>query len=87
MQVGKSYLIRTVGAIWAGELVAIDYTAGMLTLNNAAWIADTGRYSECLANGTCEEVEPVPDDTPAGVMLSAIVDWAEWRHPLPREVK
>jgi len=82
-EIGASYLIRTVTLHYTGRLV--DVTDSDIRLECAAWIADTGRYSECLAEGTLNEIEPYPN----GVCISrdCIVDFAQWPHPLPREVK
>ena len=32
-----------------------------VVLENAAWIADTGRFADCLKTGNYNEVEPFPD--------------------------
>lgn len=58
---------------------------GFLELDEAAWVADTGRYNEAVSKGLLGEVEPV--DGPYLVGLGAIMDACEWRFPLPREVK
>jgi len=69
--------------MYTGKLAEIvgDY----LVLEDAAWIADSGRYYNALKDGTLEEVEPYPD----GVIVScaAIIDAALWNHKLPREQK
>ena len=57
-EIGKNYLIRTVTMIPTGRLVAV--TAQELVLEDAAWIADTGRFSEALKTGKFNEVEPFP---------------------------
>ena len=56
--VGAMYLIRTVTMIDTGILVAV--TAGELVLEEAAWIADTGRFSDAIAKAEFNEVEPFP---------------------------
>lgn len=58
-EIGKNYLIRTVTMIDAGKLVAV--TAQELVLENAAWIANTGRFSDAVAKAEFGEVEPFPD--------------------------
>jgi len=82
-QVGKSYLIRTVTHYYTGSVFMV--TDAEVILTDAAWIADTGRFSDSLANGSLSEVEPYKNP----VMLSrgAIVDATEWNHPLPRSQK
>ena len=58
-EIGKNYLIRTVTMIDTGKLVAV--TAQELVLESAAWIADTGRFSNCLQSCNFNEVEPFPE--------------------------
>lgn len=58
-KVGKIYLIRTVTMIQAGRLIAV--TDKELVLEDAAWIADTGRFSDALKSCEFSEVEPFPD--------------------------
>lgn len=58
-EIGKIYLIRTVTMIDTGVLVAV--TDQELVLEDAAWIADTGRFSDALVSAEFDEVEPFPD--------------------------
>ncbi len=44
--VGKNYLIRTVTMIDTGRLVKV--TEHELVLEDAAWIADTGRFMQAI---------------------------------------
>ena len=75
---GKNVFIRTVTTYFTGKLVAVGDT---LVLDDAAWIADTGRFATALASGKTNEVEPYPDCV--YVMKSAVVDISEWKHDLP----
>lgn len=79
--VGQAYLIRTVTMMYTGRLERL--TDRTIELKDAAWIADSGRYSDALKTGSLDEVEPYPDA--AFVNRDAIVDYAVWSHPLPRE--
>jgi len=56
--IGKVYLIRTVTMIDTGILVAA--TDKELVLEEAAWIPDTGRFSEAIKKAEFNEVEPFP---------------------------
>lgn len=58
-ELGKVYLIRTVTMIDTGRLVLI--TPQELVLEEAAWIADTGRFADALKKAEFGEVEPFPD--------------------------
>lgn len=82
--VGKNIIIRTVTMIQVGKLVGV--TPHELVLEDAAWVADTGRFSECLATGNVNECEPFP----VGQVIvgrGAVIDACEWRHPLLRVVR
>lgn len=83
-QVGKNYFIRCVTFYYTGRLVRV--TAQELVLEDAAWIADTGRFADALKTGDFSEVEPYPSNE---LILGrgAVVDaWiAEW--PLPTKQK
>jgi hypothetical protein len=57
-EIGKIYLIRTVTMIDTGRLVAV--TEHELVLEDAAWIADTGRFADALSKCEFNEVEPFP---------------------------
>ncbi len=83
LQVGKCYLIRTVTMMYTGRLVQITETDFLL--EDAAWIADSGRYANALETGELSEVEPYPDKV--SISRVAYVDAALWHHPLPRETK
>jgi hypothetical protein len=58
-EIGKIYLIRTATMIDTGRLVAV--TQQELVLEDAAWIADTGRFSDAIAKAEFNEIEPFPD--------------------------
>jgi len=58
-KIGAIYLIRTVTMIDTGRLVGV--TEHELVLEDAAWIADTGRFSETLKSLDFTEIEPFPD--------------------------
>jgi hypothetical protein len=58
-EIGKNYLIRTVTMIDTGKLVAVGPTE--LVLEQAAWVADTGRFAGALQSCDFNEVEPFPE--------------------------
>lgn len=58
-EIGKIYLIRTVTMIDTGRLVAV--TDHELVLEDAAWIADTGRFTQAVEKAEFSEVEPFPN--------------------------
>lgn len=80
---GTDVLIRTVTMIYTGSVTAID--AHTIEIDNAAWIADTGRFATALTTGELAEVEPYP-----GVVYinrSCVVDITHWNYALPRTQK
>ncbi len=83
LKVGTSYLIRTVTMMYTGRMKAITDTD--FVLEDAAWIADSGRYNAALKDGTLNEVEPYLGDV--SVSRASYVDATEWTHALPRIVK
>lgn len=58
-ELGKIYLIRTVTMIDTGKVVKV--TEQEIVLEDAAWIADTGRFSDAIKKCEFNEVEPFPD--------------------------
>ena len=60
-EIGKCYLIRTVTMIQTGECVAVYPQE--IVLKDAAWVADTGRFSDALVSLDFGEVEPFPEGT------------------------
>jgi hypothetical protein len=57
-ELGKIYLIRTVTMIDTGRLMGV--TSQELVLEDAAWIADTGRFSDAIFKCQFGEIEPFP---------------------------
>ena len=81
IEIGKSYLFRTVTHIEVGRVKSV--CGDFVTLTDASWIPDTGRYHECLANGKFSEVEPYPDTTT--INMASLINFAPWNHELPKE--
>jgi hypothetical protein len=79
----KKVFIRTVTHHYTGMMSHL--ADGFIRLNDATWIADDGRFNECLKTGTVNECEPFP--THCYVAIGSIVDICEWSHGLPRQVK
>ncbi|MCP4975732.1 MAG: hypothetical protein GY931_06180 [Maribacter sp.] len=83
VEINKSYFFRTVTYASVGKVASVD--GDFITLTTASWIADTGRFYNCLTSGNFLEVEPYPD----GVTINSqsIVDFSLWPHPLPTKQK
>jgi len=82
-EVGKAYLIRTVTHIDIGIVKAVGEKE--IILSDASWIADTGRYHDCLKDGEPSEVEPYINDVIIG--RGALIDATLWEKDLPRSQK
>ena len=83
-EIGKNYVIRTVTMIQVGKLISVDEHE--LVLEDAAWVADTGRWANFLSEGKVSEVEPFPDGRII-VGRHAIIDACLWKHGALREQK
>jgi hypothetical protein len=83
-QAGTNVFIRTVTMAYTGRLV--DVTANEIVLEEATWIADTGRFYDFLKTGKLNEAEPFL----AGRVIigrGSLIDLCEWQHALTREQK
>jgi len=83
--VGEKYFIRTVTHYLTGKLVEISDKDVVLT--DAAWIADTGRFSNAMSGGEFSEVEPYPDGQLVLVNRDSVIDATIWTKDLPRKQK
>lgn len=81
LPVGKNVFVRTVTYFFTGYLKSV--TGGFLILEKAAWIADTGRFSDALASGVMGEVEPYPPNLPVFIGVGGLIDVVEWIGALP----
>ena len=71
-KLNANYIIRTVTMTLTGKLVTV--TDKELVLEDAAWIADTGRWADTIKVGTFNEVEPFPDGEQVIVGRAALID-------------
>ena len=78
--IGKSYFFRTVTYHCTGRVVSL--IGKIAKLETAAWIADSGRFSNAIKNGTLNEVEPVGD---MYLNLETVVDFFPWKYKLPTD--
>lgn len=82
-ELGKHYLIRTVTMIDTGRVVTVTETE--IILEDAAWVADTGRFSAALNTSEFNEVEPFPDGQVI-VNRAAVIDAVQIK-PFKRATK
>lgn len=81
--VGEKVFIRTATHYLTGKIKAI--TGKFLTLSDAAWIPDCGRFMQAIEEGALSEIEPVTSDV--RVNSDCIIDVYSWRFDLPRNQK
>lgn len=86
-KIGDAYLIRTVTMTLAGRLKCVCDKE--LVIEQAAWIADTGRFSDALRDmSVLNEIEPFPDGeviVGRGSIIDAVIP--EWGGKLPKVKK
>jgi hypothetical protein len=81
---GKSYLVRTVTMVDVGRVTKV--TKHFIVMDQASWIADTGRFTECLKKpDEFKEVEPFAHEI--YINLDAIIDATPWPYTLPTAPK
>ncbi len=80
--VGEKYYFRTVTYHLTGRVKKV--IGSLLELENAAWIADSGRFSNAIKEGKLDEVEPVGR---CYVNISTVTDIFPWKHKLPEVQK
>lgn len=78
--VGEKFFFRTVTYHLTGKVKKV--IGSILELENAAWIADSGRFMQAIKNGELKEVEPVGR---AFINIQAVTDFFPWKHPLPEK--
>jgi len=82
-KIGQKYFFRLVTHYISGRITGVY--GDFIELEDSAWIADTGRFSDALKKGEFSEVEPIFGVH--GLNMTAIIDYFEWNHKLPREQK
>jgi len=78
--VGEKYFFRTVTYHLTGRVKKV--IGNILELENAAWIADSGRFMQAIKKGELKEVEPVGR---AYINIQSVTDFFPWKHRLPEK--
>ena len=88
-ETGENYLIRTVTHIDVGKLIKV--TDQEIVITQASWIADTGRFMNCLKDGiektSDSEIEPFPEKAEVIIGRGSIIDMVKYAHELPTKQK
>lgn len=87
-EIGEAYFFRTVTYHTVAKIKKI--VGNFLVLEEASWIADSGRFGEFINDGkvyesTSSEVEPI--DVSVILNVNSIVDAFVWKHKMPSKVK
>lgn len=80
--IGKKFFIRAIPFHWVGKVKA--RLGDFLELEQASWVADSGRFMQAIKEGKLSEVEPVGQSF---INIKAICDFIPWKHNLPKEQK
>ena len=85
-KIGESYYFRLATYAWVGRVVSVG--PNEICLEDAAFVADSGRFSSAMKKGLLQEsqseIEPVGE---AILGRGALVDSCPYRHELPTQVK
>lgn len=76
--IGEQFFFRTVTYHMTGRVKKV--IGNIVELENAAWIADSGRFMNAIKEGKLNEVEPVGR---AFLNIQTVVDFFPWKHRLP----
>lgn len=76
--IGEKFYFRTVTYHLTGRVKRV--IGSLIELENAAWIADSGRFMNAIKEGKLNEVEPVGR---AYVNINTVTDIFPWKHKLP----
>jgi hypothetical protein len=82
-EIGKNYIVRTVTMIYTGKLV--DVGATEIVLIDAAWIPETDRFMQFIADGKIKECEPYPDERRVIIGRGGLMDAVVLDKELPRK--
>lgn len=80
--VGKQFFFRTVTYHMVGKVVKL--LGKFVQLEQASWIADSGRFMQAVKTGSFNEIEPVGT---CWVNLDSVTDFFPAKYKLPTEQK
>jgi hypothetical protein len=82
---GTNVFVATITAHYTGRVVAVSEEE--IAIEDAAWIADDGRFSGAMKSGEFSEVEPFPDGDRVMLNRSTFLFWRVLPQTLPRSQK
>jgi len=81
--VGQKLFIRTVTYHLVGRVEKV--VGKFFQLEDASFIANSGRFHNALKDGFDENAEIEPTTVPTWVNIEAITDMFVWKHDLPKK--
>jgi hypothetical protein len=84
---GRNVFLRTVTYHYIGRVIGVK--DGWIMLEEASWVADSGRFSVALKDGYSglSEVEVYPGDGRTDIERATVVEALPWNHALPTATK
>lgn len=80
-EVGSTYFFRCVTYHYIGTVVHVGLME--VVLKNVVWVADSGKFQDCLEKGTVADYQHYRDGDPVVLGRFSVVDATPWRNPLP----
>ena len=80
--VGKKFFFRTVTYHIVGKVVG--FFGSVVQMEEASWVADSGRFADAIKTGILDEVEPLGEWY---VNTQTVTDFGPWKHKLPKDQK
>ena len=80
--IGGKYYFRTVTYHMVGRVT--KRVGSFLCLQQSSWVADSGRFTQAIKEGSLNEVEPVGISY---VNIDSVTDFFPWNHSLPTKQK
>lgn len=82
-KLGAKVIIFTVTKYYTGRICGLSDKH--IKLQEAGWVASTGRLSETMKTGILNEFEAYPENYHPEINRDGIIEIGPWNYPLPRE--
>ena len=85
-KVGLKYFFETVNKYFLGKVIFVSEDYKRVVINNASWIADTGRFSKFESGvATYNETEVYQKSTEVTIYIDTLTSSFKWKHDLPAD--
>jgi hypothetical protein len=82
-EIGEQYFVQTITNYWLGTVAAVD--GSVVTLRQAYWIADTGRFGEFTSGLPCKKMKYEVLAAPVQINLDGALTVMPYPHEFPPE--